>query len=523
MSGQNKEPISITEETLDKYFSLEAPSFPGFVTLRILKPIQLRAYKQTIEEGLYFIERSKFESEEQPDIPIFRMDIVKTPHEEIKKIIDNGGAEVTTNQDGTEVVKISQSAIEEAGSPLKIGVQFTPLEVRDEKTLTLLEAFVWAAIDEAEEAGDKEKAHLIFDTAFRKIKKSDSEPTLSSMNADNEESHGGDTVSAVKEQADIQAESGLSDSEPTLFGMDTSKNIPNIKLNKIPRVHFTTDKVNNSAWSLWEGLAASGEEGCGLLIGNKTNLQINTANEADKRKGIKRLITCLIDFNELEETGIVKHLEPYDKRVYEALSSLHLSVTEETGQDCFSLNDVHYAMGETTKPNKKTREKILTSVIKLTKTHIHLDNKEEADAYKYKHYTYDASLLPAEIITARVEGQITEGVIHLFREPPLFTFARQREQITAADVKLLQIPLNKTNKNLMLDDYLRGQIKWMKNKNSKRSNKITFEDMFEQTKLTGRKEKARQKANALKLLEHYKKCGEIKSFKEVENGFVITI
>jgi hypothetical protein len=479
MSTETVEPIQVKEETISRYFSLieKEGRIPSLFSIDVLKPIPLNKGEQVLEPQTYFFIFDTDYLEDPSPIP---PDALDTPlfTLESHNILPN---------DKLDPIMITT------------GNKQTPL--------TFLEAIVWAAFNDAKEAGDTEQANKIYNTVFAK----------------NEECDTSHTVSGMKEKTDIQAENGLSDSEPILFGMDTERDMPNIKLNKIPRVHFTTDKVNNSAWSLWEGLAANGEEGCGLSIGNKTNLQINTANEADDRKGIKRLITCLIDFNELEETGIVKHLEPYDKRVYEALSSLHLSVTEETGQDCFSLNDVHYAMGETTKPNKKTREKILTSVIKLTKTHIHLDNKEEADAYNYKHYTYDASLLPAEIITARVEGQITEGVIHLFREPPLFTFARQREQITAADVKLLQIPLNKTNKNLMLDDYLRGQIKWMKNKNRKRSNKITFEDMFKKTKLTGRKEKARQKTNALKLLEHYKKCGEIKNFKEVENGFVITI
>lgn len=479
MSTETVEPIQVKEETISRYFSLieKEGRIPSLFSIDVLKPIPLNKGEQVLEPQTYFF--------------IFDTDYLEDPNPIPPDALD------------TPLFTLESHNIlpNDKLDPIMIttGNKQTPL--------TFLEAIVWAAFNDAKEAGDTEQANKIYNTVFAK----------------NEECDTSHTVSGMKEKTDIQAENGLSDSEPILFGMDTERDIPNIKLNKIPRVHFTTDKVNNSAWSFWEGLAANGEEGCGLSIGNKTNLQINTANDADDRKGIKRLITCLIDFNELEETGIVKHLEPYDKRVYEALSSLHLSVTEETGQDCFSLNDVHYAMGETTKPNKKTREKILTSVIKLTKTHIHLDNKEEADAYNYKHYTYDASLLPAEIITARVEGQITEGVIHLFREPPLFTFARQRKQITAADVKLLQIPLNKTNKNLMLDDYLRGQIKWMKNKNRKRSNKITFEDMFKQTKLTGRKEKARQKTNALKLLEHYKKCGEIKNFKEVENGFVITI
>ena len=125
------------------------------------------------------------------------------------------------------------------------------------------------------------------------------------------------------------------------------------------------------------------------------------------------------------------------------------------------------------------------------------------------------------MITGYVDGNLTDGLIHLFREPPLFTFARERKQVSSYKVQLLQVPISKTNKNIQIEDYVRDQIAWMKNKKSKRSNRLTLDAIFEAAGITTAKQRQRKRADVTKLLTHYANCSWIKRFTEDEDGFTI--
>ena len=293
--------------------------------------------------------------------------------------------------------------------------------------------------------------------------------------------------------------------------------LPSISTSTIGEVTFTTDKLNKSAWDQWATLPP-GQLALGFNEDGSGQVGINLANDRDRAAGIQRVMTYSIDFASLEEEGIAPRLEPYDKRVYEALSSLWNS---KANQDVFSIKDVCIAMGYKGEPPSATKKKIRDSIIKLGGAHISVDNLEEANAYNYRHFRYDGQLLPHEMITGYVDGNLTDGLIHLFREPPLFTFARERKQVSSYKVQLLQVPISKTNKNIQIEDYVRDQIAWMKNKKSKRSNRLTLDAIFEAAGITTAKQRQRKRADITKLLTHYANCSWIKRFTEDEDGFTI--
>jgi len=256
------------------------------------------------------------------------------------------------------------------------------------------------------------------------------------------------------------------------------------------------------------------EEGRGAL-------GVNTANAIDSKDGRAVTITYSIDFDALEDEGIIPELTPFDHRVYEAISSLW----SHTGQEVFSLQDIHAAMGNSGKMSPTQRERLNNSLTKMSKAHIIIDNQEEASAYNYDHFTYDAMLLPMERLTkGYVDGQITSGLIHVFREPPVTTFARGKRQITTHSLKLLQTPLSKTNTNISIEDYLREQISWMKNpQGRKRSNRILTSSIFEAAGITRRDQRSRKLKDIRKVLDHYKACGWINGYKENKEGFTIEL
>ena len=151
---------------------------------------------------------------------------------------------------------------------------------------------------------------------------------------------------------------------------------------------------------------------------------------------------------------ITKKLTQFDKRVYIAISALF-----NEGNKVISLTQIHRTMGNEKRPSKEQLEKINNSITKMTGARITLDNSKEIKAnYGYDKFIYDGSLLPLERGAAVVNGQLADAAIHIFREPPAMSFAKQRKQITTLDIKLLQSPLNKTESNLLIDDYLIERI-----------------------------------------------------------------
>ena len=159
----------------------------------------------------------------------------------------------------------------------------------------------------------------------------------------------------------------------------------------------------------------------------------------------------------------------------------------------------------------------------MSKAWLYLNNESEAAQYDYPKFVYDASLLPMERVTAYStdNGQIIDAAIHLFREPPLMTFARERKQCTTIRLKLLNSPLNKTAANMELEDYLIEQIARIKK--GSRSNKMLYKTIYENTNITEKKQRQRAPAKIEKLLAHYKACEYIKGFRTTKDGITINV
>ena len=278
-----------------------------------------------------------------------------------------------------------------------------------------------------------------------------------------------------------------------------SRQLPSVTGKRINKLDFPVDKVNSKVWKLLE---------------SAQNGQIGIAVEKHASK--KQLTTLYsINFDALgNNVTISRKLEPFDKRVYLAVSALH-----NAGNSVISLTQIYRAMGYTTTPNEKVIEKIENSISKMAAAHLSLDNSQEARAYKYDKFVYSASLLPMERVDGVINGKVVESAIHLFREPPLISFARGREQITTIERRLLETPVNKTDQTLMIEDYLIERIAHAKTGNL--SNKILYDTLFKEAKVTDKKQRLRAKAKVKTILWHYVKCDYIKNYEEEEDGITI--
>lgn len=266
------------------------------------------------------------------------------------------------------------------------------------------------------------------------------------------------------------------------------------------KIEYPMDKVNSYIWRLLE---------------KDTQGQIALAAERSNSKKALNIFYA-IDFSELEGLSITKKLQPFDKRVYIAIAALF-----NGGNDVMTVSQIYRQMGFTGAPGKSDREKINAAVTKMSSAKIFVDNQEEAAAYKgYARFRYDGSLLPMERRTDIVNGQVTESTIHIFREPPLISWAKQRNQITTVDVKLLQSPMSKTDSNLAIDDYLIERIS--RAKAGKQPAKILFKTLAERTGNTTAKQKQRLPEKVKRYLDHYRSCGLITEYVMATDGVTVS-
>lgn len=264
-------------------------------------------------------------------------------------------------------------------------------------------------------------------------------------------------------------------------------------------IEYPLDKVNHEIWRLLEEDAGE---------------QIALKAEKDG-SGQQLSIMYSIGFEDLQGVTITKKLEPFDKRVYIAVSALF-----NAGNNVITLTQIHYAMGNSKRPNAKQLQKIYDSVRKMTSARVYVNNESEAQVYSnYPVFKYEGSLLPIESMSASVNGQLTNAAIHIFREPPIVSFAKKRNQLTTVTVSLLDSPISKTNGNLAIDDYLIERI--ARAKNGKQPCKILYETLYERCRLTTPKQKQRAPETIKRYLDHYKADGFITGYKQTADSITV--
>lgn len=303
--------------------------------------------------------------------------------------------------------------------------------------------------------------------------------------------------------------------------LEPIKNLPQVMGTKISKQDFPLDRVNSEVWRLLQHTKPNGQltmhyqQHRGIDEGEAYAL--DTANSTDRKAKKEVNILYALDFEALgTDTRITKKLEPYDERVYMAISALF-----NAGYDVMSLGQIYEAMAFNGAPSTRDKKKINDSITKMNSAHIFIDNRQEGEAgYNYDSFKYDASLLPMERLQAVVSGNLTESAIHIFREPPLISFARGRQQITTIKREVLDSPLNKNNGNIAIENYLIERIAHIK---KGANNKILLSTLYEYAGITTAMQRKRAPEKIQKLLEHYKKIGHIKAYKEDAESITIIV
>lgn len=263
---------------------------------------------------------------------------------------------------------------------------------------------------------------------------------------------------------------------------------------------FPLDKVNSEVWGLLE---------------SDTQGQIGL-NMAKKNSDEQLLTYYSINFDELaslENVKITKRLTAFDKMTYIAAAALF-----NAGNEWITATQIYYLMGNdrNKNPSAAQLDKILAGVRKMHSAGIYVNNTQEAKKYNYPVFQYEGSLFPLEIVTATVNGKTTGAAIHLLREPPLMTFAKERKQVTKINTRLLTAPISKTESHLAIQDYLLERIARAKH-DGKKQERILFSKIAEKTNNTEAKRSRVQDA-VKTYMQHFKAEAWITDFTTDKDG-----
>lgn len=304
----------------------------------------------------------------------------------------------------------------------------------------------------------------------------------------------------------------------TTTGLD--KNAIKVVAKKPNGLNFPVDKINRHIWLL----AADGKGRIPgeITITNFTNnelLSFSVEGEADKRRGKERTIYYGIDPNPNQETTlrVSRKLTAFDRRVHDAIGTLY-----NVGNEYMSMSQIAIAMGNTGRPNSHMLERIEASIDKMMTVRIVLDQSEDYDAYNKIQQRYKGPLIAAEQKEAMINGQLVVDALHLFREPLLMEFARNRKQITTIPREVIETKKRQTENNLAIESYLLERISRMKGNKGKTIKKISYKSILKMLNLSG-KQQQRAIPVIWDYLEHYKSVRWIKDYKKIDDGIEICL
>ena len=172
-------------------------------------------------------------------------------------------------------------------------------------------------------------------------------------------------------------------------------------------------------------------------------------------------------------------------------------------------------------PTKKQLEDIRARLSKMTHLGVKLDVSAEAVALGYPKGTRlvrDVNLIPGEMgVMRNINGQET-SCLAIYTKPPLLWYAERKGQILRYPVNMLDVGLSNTDDVIVLKNYLASRVR------SRLQPVILYETIYKQLGELGttpgaiRKKKVKIRDMVKKIMEQFKKQGEITQYKNVSKG-----
>lgn len=245
---------------------------------------------------------------------------------------------------------------------------------------------------------------------------------------------------------------------------------------------------------------------------NKKSLFVSYDSTSTQKKKVG--IGLKIDFDGVP-ANLTKSLTMYDKNVYNAVYTLYMY-----GYHNMTASMIYGRMGTNSRPSTKDIQRVNDSLTKMGTIRVTIDNSKEHEEYPSYPLTlsYDEILLDfVRMSKMEVNGSVSESAIRIKSEPFMGKFARVRNQIREIDVRLLNPPVNKSEKNLSIRDYLIYIISYPHTT----TRKITHDLFFKRIGAIDRKQKQRALETTNRILTYYKKQKLIADYKMEDDGILI--
>ena len=272
------------------------------------------------------------------------------------------------------------------------------------------------------------------------------------------------------------------------------KEIEKQTVSKVKYIEYPVDKLNKVIWN------------------ENNDIDFNETIEIITKRNEKNIATIdlTIDFTAFAQTDDIdlsECLTMFDKICLYTIASLY-----NAGNKIISAAQIYKVMNKSkTPPNSTELKEIYQSIYKMVRTRITIDNKKEVTVCRnYEYIKWDRPLLAAEIVTAEINGRITEMGIRVLDEPALLTFAKMRKQYTTFPCSIWSMPIRRTKNRMIIYYYMLQQIAHIKN--NQLSNKMRYDTIFEQCGKLKPNQKVREKNAIQKFLEYFFSEGFITGF-----------
>ena len=296
-----------------------------------------------------------------------------------------------------------------------------------------------------------------------------------------------------------------------------------IKYNKVTEIQTSTDNLTTMFYSL------AAPKGKNYISGQREMLTFSKEDmiQVPFGKGQYEIVAYYdYMFNEpmLKKLGLDKDFDSYDFFITAAQDNLLLNGNSEV-----TLTKLWKELGNTTSPNPNDLTKLYKRLVRGLTTVIVIDDKEVQEAWgnnpgeNYKEII--SPVMPIQIVGDRIisddnNDKVKDAKINITGFSPFFALSQSIGQYTTWKKEILSLYTGrKTPRYYNLMRYLMTQIAWLRNPNSKRSNKITYSSIYDCNgdKTTRAKQLSRDMAYRL-LDEVFKPAGYVKSYKEDNKG-----
>ena len=260
-------------------------------------------------------------------------------------------------------------------------------------------------------------------------------------------------------------------------------------------------------------------------IYSKEEIWFATGDKGSKKnpKPIDTAIT--LNFEELEEwKGILPKNNRVSPFVLEILT--HCATLIEAGNEYITTKMLFRQLngGKDKTPTKNFYDAFYKALSILACTRIKINASEEFQAGYNERKYYEGALLPntiqgKEIIT--MNGSFIEDSIHFLGQSPLFEYAKAKGQISSIAPEMYDIPINRTEENIVLIGYLIRAYASMTNQYSKVRPIIRYDTLYSVLGVEGSntkqtyKNKAKIRKTVKEILTAWIEGKFIKGFQEL--------